>query len=308
VRTDSVILASIDTRSGRAVLFSLPRNLMNAQFPAGSPLRAIYPDGYQGDGDPAASMLNAVYRQVPALHPGLLGESDNEGADAVKQAVAGSLGVGVDYYVLVNLLGFQQLVDAMGGVTVDINTRVPIGGNTDLGVPPEGYLEPGPQQRLDGFEALWFARGRWGSDDYQRMERQRCMIDAIIDEARPWTLLRSYQDLAATSKEIVRTDIPSDLMPAFVELALRVKGAPVRSMVFRPSEEFSPGDPDFDWMHSVVKKTLAPPEPGRTRGDPQPSTAAPTAAPAESAAEATPEPGQPVDAADACAFDPDAVG
>ncbi len=267
VRTDSVILASIDTRTGRTVLFSLPRNMMNAQFPAESPLQALYPDGYEAAGDPAASMLNAVYGQVPAVHPGILGNSDNEGADAVKEAVAGSLGVEVDYYVLVNLLGFRQLVDAMGGVTVDINTRVPIGGNTDLGVPPEGYLEPGPAQRLDGFEALWFARGRWGSDDYQRMERQRCMIDAIIDEARPWTLLRRYQDLAATSKEIVRTDIPSDLMPAFVDLALRVKDASVRSVVFRSSEQFSPGDPDFVWLHSVVAKALAPPEPREARGN-----------------------------------------
>ena len=112
---------------------------------------------------------------------------------------------------------------------------------------------------LDGFEALWYSRGRYGSDDYQRMERQRCMVDAIIAEAKPWTLLRRYQSLAATGKEIVRTDIPSDLMPAFVDLASRVQGASVRSVVFRSSDEFSPGDPDFPWMRSVVRKALSPP-------------------------------------------------
>ena len=46
-----------------------------------------------GYGDPAVYMLNAVYGQVPALHPGVLGTSDNEGADALKQAVGGSLGL-----------------------------------------------------------------------------------------------------------------------------------------------------------------------------------------------------------------------
>ena len=51
---------------------------------------------------------------------------------------------------------------------------VAIQGNTDAGIPPVGYLQPGPHQRLNGFQALWFSRGRWGSDDYQRMSRQRC--------------------------------------------------------------------------------------------------------------------------------------
>lgn len=304
VRTDSMILASIDTHTGRTVMFSLPRNMMNAQFPRGSALHKVYPEGYMGDGDPAAYMLNAVYGQVPALHPGILGKSDNEGADALKQAVAGSLGLDVDYYVLVNLLGFRELVDAMGGVTVNVSTPIPIGGNTDLGIPPDDYLEPGPHQRLDGFEALWFSRGRYGSDDYERMERQRCMVDAIIEEAQPWTLLQRYQDLAATGKEIVRTDIPAALMPAFVDLALRVKDASVRSVVFRSSDKFSPGDPDFSWMRSVVRKALSPPD--RVRPDPtrqSSSTNPPPVAPSPSVEPASGA-GQAMNPADACAFRP----
>ena len=78
-----------------------------------------------------------MYDQVPALHPGILGRSDNEGADAVKQAVSGSLGLSVDYYVLVNLAGFEQIVDAMGGVTVNINVPIPVGGRPGFGIPPE---------------------------------------------------------------------------------------------------------------------------------------------------------------------------
>ena len=304
VRTDSMILASVDTSSGRTVMFGLPRNLMNAQFPEDSPLHDLYPDGFTGFGDPAAFMLNAVYGQVPALHPGVLGRSDNEGADALKQAVEGSLGIDVDYYVLVNLLGFRELVDAMGGVTVNVNTRVPIGGNTDLGVPPEDYLEPGPDQRLDGFEALWFSRGRYGSDDYERMERQRCMVDAIIAEAKPWTLLRRYQALAATGKEIVRTDIPSDLMPAFVDLASRVQGASVRSVVFRSSDEFSPGDPDFPWMRSVVRKALSPPAPAQPLPSDRPSSPRSEEPTAPGEPEA-PGAGEAMTTDDACAYRPE---
>ena len=115
--------------------------------------------------------------------------------------------------MLINLLGFQQLVDAIGGVTVNINEPIAINGNTDAGIPPTGYLEPGPDQHLDGFHALWYSRGRWGSDDYQRMLRQRCMVNAIVDEADPLNVLRRYQALAQAGKEILRTDIPRELMP-----------------------------------------------------------------------------------------------
>ncbi|HWM03531.1 MAG TPA: LCP family protein, partial [Actinophytocola sp.] len=268
VRTDTVILISMNTNTGKTVMFSLPRNMMNAQFPEDSPLHDLYPYGYTGSSDPGFYMLNAIYGQVPVNHPGVLGKSDNEGADAIKQAVAGSLGTHVDYYLLINLLGFQQLVDAIGGVTVNINEPVAINGNTDLGIPPTDYLDPGPDQHLDGFDALWFARGRWGSDDYERMERQRCMVDAIIDAARPMNLFSHYTDLAEAGKEVVYTDIPLKLAPAFVGLALKVKDAKIKSVVFRNSDKFFSGDPDFDYMRDVVQKTLNPPP--RPPGAPKP--------------------------------------
>ncbi len=304
VRTDTMILLSMDTGTGRTTMFSLPRNMMNAQFPEQSPLHDIYPTGFTGYGDQGEWMLNAIYRNVPALYPDVLGASDNEGADALKLAVSGSLGVPVDYYLLVNLRGFRQIVDAMGGVSVNINQPIPVGGNTDLGILPDRYLEPGPDQRLDGFDALWFSRGRYGSDDYQRMERQRCMIDAIIDEANPLNLLRRYQALAAAGKQIVRSDIPRQLLPAFVDVALKAKGADVRSVVFRSSAEFYPGDPDFTWMQEVVQKALAPPR-KRNReptARPDPSVSPGPTRPSPSPSE--PPAGTAVEAADTCAYQP----
>jgi len=294
VRTDSVILMSIDTHTGDTVMFSLPRNMMDAQFPPGTPLHELFPSGFTGSGDASFWMLNAVYGQVPALYPGVLGKSANEGADAVKQAVAGTLGIPVDYYALVNLDGFKQIVDAMGGVTVNINQPVAIQGDTDAGIPPVGYLQPGPHQRLNGFQALWFSRGRWGSDDYQRMLRQRCMIRAIIDEARPWNLLQRYRALAGASREIIRTDVPSRLLPAFVDLALKMKHARVRSIAFVSSDRFNPAAPDFTWLRSSVQRALAPPA-VRHRGE--------AGQPASPASDPT-DPGSAVDVSDSCAYHP----
>jgi polyisoprenyl-teichoic acid--peptidoglycan teichoic acid transferase len=265
VRTDSMIVASIDTTTGATVLFSLPRNLEDAPFPPNSRLAAAYPDGFQGPGDVGNWLLNAVYRMVPEEHPGLLGHTDNEGADALKMAISQILGLKVNYYVLINLQGFVQLVDALGGITVNVNEVAPIGGNHDLNIPPSGYIQPGPNKHLDGYHALWFARGRWTTDDYDRMERQRCVIDAVIKQANPANLLLRYQQIASAGKKIARTDIPQALLPALVDLGLKVKDAKVRSVVFQPNDQFNPASPDFDYIRSIVQKALAPPTPGAHR-------------------------------------------
>lgn len=259
-RTDTMMLASLNTATGRTVTFGLPRNLMDVPFPDDSPLHAAYPNGFTGPGDPGSWMLNAVYREVPILHPHILGASADEGADAIKEAVEGATGLTVDYYVLVDFTGFRRLVDAMGGITVNVNIPVAINGQTDAGIPPTGYIEPGANQHLDGFHALWYARGRYGADDYQRMSRQRCVINAIIDEANPVNLLRRYQALAAAGSQVVSTDIPRELLPAFVQLALKAKDHRAKSVLFRSSADFNPGDPDFAYMHRVVQQALAPPK------------------------------------------------
>lgn len=255
IRPDTILLASIDTDTGNTVLFSLPRNLRNVPFPPGSALAKAYPHGhFDGPGDPLEWMLNAMYRNVPRQHPGIL-KTDHPGADVMKLAVGATLGLRVDYFALVNLQGFQELINALGGVTVNVSERVPIGGSTDSGTPPEGWIEPGPHQHLDGFHALWFARGRWGSDDYHRMRRQRCMMKAIIDQANPGQMVRRYEAIAESSKNILQTDIPGPLLPAFVDLSMKVKGASLTSMVF-DNTVIEPWDPDFDLIRSKVQQSL----------------------------------------------------
>ena len=117
-------MASIDTETGDTTLFSLPRNLEDLPFPEDSPLAEVYPDGFWA-GSESESLLNAVYRNGPAEYPDILGPTDNPGADFLKLGVGEALGLTIDYYVLVNLDGFSQLVDALGGITVNVNYYVP---------------------------------------------------------------------------------------------------------------------------------------------------------------------------------------
>jgi len=215
---------------------------------------------------------------VPALHPGVLGRTDNEGADAVKLAVEGATGLPVDYYVLVNLDGFARLVNVMGGITVNINEPIPMGGNTDLHIPPKKYLQPGPNRTLNGNQALWFTRGRYGSTDYKRMARQRCAINAIVQKASPVLMLRKYIALANASKDIVRTDIPAKLLHAFADLAGKVKGKPIKSVGFERSAKFDPNEPDFAYLRTAVQAALHPTHHTRSHTAKVPSEASDTKA------------------------------
>ena len=135
------------------------------------------------------------------------------------------------------------------------------------------------------------------------MARQRCTIDAIIDAADPVTLLERYQELAATTQDIVSTDIPRSALDDFVDLAFRVQDASIRSVVFDPSL-IDPAYPDYDLMRQIVQRSVAPPmaspdETPSTASDAPSTTPSTTDAPAPSTAE---DPA--ADVGDACAYDP----
>ncbi|NEK87437.1 LCP family protein [Blastococcus saxobsidens] len=297
VRTDTVIVASSDTETGDTVLFSLPRNLEELPFPADSPLGDLYPDGFDA-GSESESLLNAVYRNGPAAHPDVLGPTDDPGADFLKLGVGEALGLRLDYYVLVNLEGFSRLVDALGGITVNVNYYVPINGIPGTRQLPDAYIAPGPNREMDGATALAFARGRYGLTDYDRMDRQRCTIEAIVDAADPVTLLQRYQELARTTEDIVSTDIPRSVLDDFVDLAFLVKDTEIRSVVFDDTV-IDPAYPDFDQIRRLVQDALDPP-PAET-ADPSTGEAPPTDQVGGPAPEPAPAPVD--DVADACAYD-----
>ncbi|MFC0625680.1 LCP family protein [Kribbella deserti] len=289
VRTDTVMVASIDTKTGNTALISLPRKLMFMPFPKDSPLHEKYPDGFGKDGinlqDRLEWMLDAMYQNIPDKYPGILGPSDNEGADILKVSVGEAVGLEIDYYAQINLKGFTSIVDALGGITVNINYPIPVGGSDDAKRPPNYYLQPGPNKHLMGLEALWYARGRYKipNPDDARSARQRCAIHAIAEKANPANLVQSYQKLAAAGKNLLRTDIPQDLLPAFVELGLKVKSAKVAAVPLDGKAlKFAYPHPDYDGLRAVVAKALKPKKPatkpttGTTAGTPTTKPSKPT--------------------------------
>ena len=326
IRTDTVMVASIDTNTGDTVLFGLPRNTARMPFPKG-PLRDAYPNGwYDGyDSDDAEYFLNSMYAYVPAEHPELFPDQEHAGGDVLKASVGEALGLKIDYYATINLDGFERLINAMGGVTVNVNTYVAMGGSTDKGVPPKKWLTPGPDQHLDGHDALWFARGRYGADDYQRMARQRCVMHALADQANVPTLLTRYEAISREFQQVITTDLPTSQVPAVLDLALLMREGNMRSIVFTHGKQgFSSANPDFDLVRTQVKQAIdeshrsdAPASsptasPDQSSPDPSDSSSTAPASKKPSAtrspkASATPTADASDDVRDACGYDPEAA-
>lgn len=270
-RTDTTMLASIDTATGNTALIQLPRNLAAFPFPAGSPLAAAYPQGFwtgrEGDRENPEYELNAVWENVPRDHPELFANTDYANADALKSAVEGITGLKPDYFLLLNIDGIQKLIDAMGGVTINVNERIPMGQSKEqfeAGIPPSGgWLEKGPDKHLNGYEAMWYARSRSQSIDSARMARQGCVVDAIVAQANPQNLLTHYDQIASASKDALLTDIPQEMAPAIVDLSLRMKDARIKRLLFAypattytDGTPFKPWDPDVEKMQQMVQATI----------------------------------------------------
>lgn len=282
MRTDTVIVASIDTKTGATTLFSLPRQTARMPFPEDSPLRRYYPNGFYDGSNPANAefFLNAMYRNVPARVPmDILGDTKYFAEDVMKISVGEALGLDIDYFVTVNMDGFKDIINALGGITVNVNYRVPIGGQTDRNIPPTDWIEPGPNQHLGGRKALWYARGRYGLDDYSRMERQRCVINAVVQQASPVNVLTNFEKIAAAGEKTVVTDVPTSMLPAMLELATRVQGTKLRSIVFINGKDgFRTGTPNWELVQKRVKTALK-----ETAKANQKPTATPSATPSGSA-------------------------
>jgi polyisoprenyl-teichoic acid--peptidoglycan teichoic acid transferase len=270
VRSDSMIVASVDTKTGDTVLVSVPRNMGHAPIPATDPLHQIYPHGFvklPGQTDNAAGLMEGIW-QAAETHKNLFPPDDpNPGVTAARDAITGITGLRIDYTATIDLQGFEQLVNAMGGVYVNVKPDpnqsnpqlgIPIGGRIINGVVQPGsitgYIKPG-YQKLDGREALWYSRSRVASSDDQRMRRQRCMINSLISQVNPFQMVQKFPSIMQVAAKNIRIDISQDDLPAFATLAETMKSGNMRSVDI--SDPRSNNNPDFAKIHALIKKAVA---------------------------------------------------
>lgn len=292
-RTDTMMVVSIDTTTGDSVLFSVPRNLQNVPIPRDLPLHELYPEGYDCG---AECLMNGIWTEADSHaeeHPELYADDPNPGLTATRTVLGQVLGLPIHQTVIINLQGFEDLVDAMGGVLINVQETIPINGRTytdadgrlqlDPNSPNLEWLEPGPQ-RLTGYQALGFSRSRVTSDDFSRMRRQRCMVAAVVDQANPVTMLQRYPQIIGAVGDNMVSDVPRSDLDEWAELLLEVQGGQMKSLPFTASNT-NTADPNFSEIRMRVWEALyavQPPAP--------PVEAAPDATPDDSAVTTAPAP------------------
>lgn len=189
-RTDTMILANINNKDNRIALLSIPRDT-KVRIP-----------GYGVNKINAANVLG--------------------GPEMAKDVVAEITGMPVDYYITTNFSGFKGIVDALGGVTVDVeknmyHTERAYGGAYNIN------LKKGVQQ-LDGDQALMYARYRNDAlGDITRTQRQLKLLTAIGEEAMQPSTITKLTRLIPEVYKNVETDMGMKQMMAMAKAAKNIE-------------------------------------------------------------------------------------
>jgi LCP family protein required for cell wall assembly len=236
--TDTMIVVSVDPQSNQIAMFSLPRDMVDIPVPSG-PAQNVFGSTYSGK-------INGFLRANLGRSDLWPGPKKRSGYTALKSILGNLYGIDINYFVEVNFSGFRQVVDALGGVS--INVQVPVvdddyplgGGNKGRVYIPAGY------QHMDGAEALIYARSRHGSNDFDRAARQQKVLISLREQTDPAAMLPKLDELISALENAVQTDIPQSVLPQFMSVASQIDTKNIRSFVFAPplyGREVTSGDP-----------------------------------------------------------------
>ncbi|MEX0710440.1 MAG: LCP family protein [Chloroflexota bacterium] len=229
LRTDTMILLSVEVSTGRAAMFGIPRNLTNVPLPEG-PDRQFdchcYPD-----------FLNGLFVHAMANPEFFPGAEEDRGYMAVQNAIAKLTGLQIDGQVVVTLEGFIRLVDALGGLEMTTRDSVydarypdPFSTGTVVIFIPRGH------QVFDGWHALAYARSRHQDNDYNRMNRQQEVLRALRAQLNPCTIIPRIPDLLDIARDSLWTNIPIERLPDLFEIGARVEPGSIAQFQFWPPD------------------------------------------------------------------------
>lgn len=203
IRTDTMIIVSINTEKRSVAMLSLPRDLF------------VYAP------TPTMTRLNTVYG---------IGESfgwSDGGFGLLRQTIFYNFGINVHYYAKVDFSGFEKIIDTLGGVELavdctyqdyypvdDFDISRPIEQNYALRTLPVGYY------KMDGFDALWYARTRRLTTDFDRGRRQQQLLRAIFRAGVQSGQLANLPTLWSEFTQVVETNVPFDVMLGLLPIAL----------------------------------------------------------------------------------------
>ena len=213
-RTDTIMIVTLDPDSGAAGMLSIPRDLQLA---------------IPGHGQDRINTAN-VYGSLP-------GDPDG-GPALLASTIEASFGIPIDGYLMVDFRAFEEIVDTLGGIEVDVpkalhDTRYPDPRPGDPHAFKTIHFDPGLQQ-MDGARALEYARSRMSTSDFDRAKRQQQVVLAIRERALSARAIPRWPKVAAVAADSIRTDMRSDELLAVAILAARGNLSSLKQVVLEP--------------------------------------------------------------------------
>ncbi len=214
--TDTMITISVDPTTGRLAFISLPRDTSGIPLPR----EWGYSRSYGAKWNNKINTLYTLARANSSLFPG---NNKNRGYRALMGALSELYGLDIKYYMAVDLNSFRSVVNTLGGVVVDV--QLPVMDTSYSASDGRGklklYVPPG-MTRMNGQDALAYARSRHGSSDFDRSARQQRVITSVRDQTDIGELLTNPSRITELIKQLskdVKTNIPPKLVPKMLALA-----------------------------------------------------------------------------------------
>jgi LCP family protein required for cell wall assembly len=260
--TDTMLVVSFDPAGGHSAMISIPRDTYGAPLPDGSAFN---------------QKLNA-----------LMVTADNNkkrfpdgGVATLKATIGQMLGVKIHYFAAINLLGFKQAVDSVGGVDVVVQRAINDPTYIDENGKHSGFKLSAGKHHLDGHTALAFVRSRHGAgdSDFTRADRQQQLLEALRAKLTAGNLLTALPGLLDAVKNTIITDVPSDKMPQLAQAVQDADMSHLERIVLQPPDYYSVNAhspagyiliPKLDAIRQIGERLLS--------GEPA-TTASPTLAP-----------------------------
>ncbi len=215
-RTDTLVLAILWPQEGQASLISIPRDLW------------IY--------IPTIGMqrVNTAYEY------GNMDDYAGGGAGLLKDAIAYNLGIRIDHTALVDFSGFSRIINTLGGVDVPVACPYTDWRLIDPSYDPtnpnnwQKYTVQSGTIHMDGDLALWYARSRQASNDFDRSRRQQEVLRAIFSQALQTNILTRIPQLYSDLSSTVTTDLNLADILKLALYAPKLTNANIRSYYIRP--------------------------------------------------------------------------
>lgn len=227
IRTDTMIVVSINRTAGTVAMLSLPRDLY------------VYIPGW------TMQRLNLAY-----IHGESVGWTGG-GFGLLRQTLLYNFGLNVHYYAMVNLTGFKAVVDTVGGVDLAVDCAIEDLPLQEAEVPAGAYkadedghyVLPVGYYSMSGAEALWYARSRESSTDFDRGRRQQQVLRAVWRKAKDTGLLNNVIQLWNEGSQYVQTNMTLQDVLGLVPLALSIDPTRIETFTLARTYHTTPWQP-----------------------------------------------------------------